>query len=339
MYFCLNSFSLKKVLIIRFSSIGDIILTTPLLRCVKQQLGMEVHYLTKKSFSGLLQHNPYLDALHYIEKEIEPDLIQKLKAEQFDFLVDLHGNWRSLRIKKALGVRSKTFAKLNLQKWLLIHLGIDLMPRQHVADRYLDTVAHLGVYNDDKGLDYFMAPETSVDIDLNKPYIAWSIGGSFTPKKLAVAQVADVCKKMDLPVYLLGGSNEVEEAQEIIEVCGQSNIKSFCGKLSLDQTALLIKKSKVILSNDTGLMHIGAAFKKSIVSFWGCTKPILGFTPYAAASDSIEIISNISTRPCSKHGKSCKHKSLGCIKFIDSKNIEKAVLKLLKKPNRFARSF
>lgn len=320
---------MKKVLIIRFSSIGDIILTTPVLRCIKQQLGLEVHYLTKKSFSGLLQHNPHVDALHFIDKEIGAELIEKLKAEQFDFLVDLHGNWRSLRIKKTLGVPSKTFAKLNLQKCLLIHLGIDLMPRQHVADRYLDTLVHIGVSNDHKGLDYFMAPETSVDVDLNKPFIAWSIGGSFTPKKLAAAQVADVCNKMDVPVYLLGGSEEIEEAEAIIEVCRQSNIKSFCGKLSLDETALLIKKSKVLLSNDTGLMHIGAAFKKSIVSFWGCTKPSLGFAPYAAASDSIEILSNISKRPCSKHGKSCKHKRLGCIKFIDSKDIEKAVLKLL----------
>ena len=329
MYFCLNSFSLKKVLIIRFSSIGDIILTTPVLRCINQQLGVEVHYLTKKSFSGLLQHNPHVDALHCIDKEIGTDLIEKLKDEKFDFLVDLHGNWRSLRIKKALGVPSKTFAKLNLQKWLLIHLGIDLMPRQHVADRYLDTLAHLGVSNDHKGLDYFMAPETTVDVDLNKPFIAWSIGGSFTPKKLAAAQVVDVCNKMDVPVYLLGGPKEVDEAEAIIEACGQPNIKSFCGKLSLDQTALLIKNSRVLLSNDTGLMHIGAAFKKSIVSFWGCTKPSLGFAPYAAASDSIEILSTISKRPCSKHGKSCKHKNLGCIKFIDSKDIEKAVLKLL----------
>ena len=329
MYFCLNSFSLKKVLIIRFSSIGDIILTTPVLRCIKQQLRLEVHCLTKKSFSGLLQHNPYVDALHCIDKEIGADLIENLKAEQFDFIVDLHGNWRSLRIKNALGVPYKTFAKLNLQKWLLIHMGIDLVPRKHVVDRYIDTVAHLGVSNDHKGLDYFMAPDTSVDVDLNKPFIAWSIGGSFAPKKLALAQVADVCNKIDVPVYLLGGSQEVEEAEAIIEACGQPNIKSFCGKLSLDQTALLIKKSRVLLSNDTGLMHIGAAFKKSIVSFWGCTKPSLGFAPYAAASDSLEILSNISKRPCSKHGKSCKHKRFGCIKFIDSKDIEKAVLKLL----------
>ena len=320
---------MKKVLIIRFSSIGDIILTTPILRCINQQLGVEVHYLTKKSFSGLLKFNPYVEAVHSIDKEIEFDLIEKLKAEQFDFLVDLHGNWRSLRIKKKLGVPSKTFTKLNLQKWLLIHLGIDVMPRQHLVDRYIDTVAHLGVSSDHKGLDYFIPPETSVDLDLNKPFVAWSIGGSFTPKKLATAQVADVCNKLDIPVYLLGGPKEIGEGQAIVVACGKRNVKSFCGKLSLDQTALLIKKSKLLLSNDTGLMHIGAAFKKTIISFWGCTKPSLGFAPYAAAPDSVEILSNISKRPCSKHGKSCKHKSLGCIKYIDSKVIEKAVVKLL----------
>jgi len=312
---------LKKVLIIRFSSIGDIILTTPVLRCLKLQTGVEVHYLTKKSFSGLLQHNPHVDAVNCIDKEIGAELIEKLKTEQFDFIVDLHGNWRSLRIKKALGLPSKTFAKLNLQKWLLIHLGIDLMPRQHVADRYLDTLIHLGVSNDHRGLDYFMAPETNVDVDFNKPFIAWSIGGSFTPKKLAAVQVADVCNKLDLPVFLLGGSQDVNEADAIIEACGKQNVQSFCGKLSLDQTALLIKNSRVLLSNDTGLMHIGAAFKKSIISFWGCTKPSLGFAPYAADSSSVQLLSETSKRPCSKHGKSCKYNALGCIKSIDSDKI------------------
>lgn len=312
---------MKKVLIIRFSSIGDIVLTTPVLRCLKQQLKVEVHYLTKKSFAGLLQHNPYVAQVHAMVQEIDSKLIEYLKAEHFDLVIDLHGNWRSLRIKNALGVPSKTFSKLNLQKWLLIHVGIDLMSQQHVVDRYLNTIAHLGVSNDHKGLDYFMAPETSVDIDLNKPFIAWSIGGSYAQKKLAVHQVADVCNQLDLPVFLLGGPQEAAEAEAIMSSCGQQNVLSFCGALSLDQTALLIKKSSLLLTNDTGLMHMGAAFNKPIISFWGCTKPSLGFAPYGAAESSIELLSEASDRPCSKHGKSCKHQALGCIKQINSDKI------------------
>ena len=156
-----------------------------------------------------------------------------------------------------------------------------------------------------------MAPETSVDVDLNIPFIAWSIGGSFIHKKLAATQVADVCNKIDMPVFLLGGPKEVDEAEAIIEACGQPNIQSFCGKLSLDQTALLIKNSRVLLSNDTGLMHIGAAFKKSIVSFWGCTKPSLWFCALCCGFRFCStLLSETSKKPCSKHGKSCKHNAL-----------------------------
>lgn len=312
---------MKKVLIIRFSCIGDIVLTTPVLRCLKQQLNLEVHYLTKKSFAGLLQYNPYVAKVHAMVQEIDLKLIKQLKAEYFDLVIDLHGNWRSLFIKNVLGVPSKTYSKLNLQKWLLINVGIDLMPQQHVVDRYLDTISHLGVSNDQKGLDYFIAPGTKVDRGVEGPFIAWSIGGSYTQKKLAVLQVANVCNQLDLPVFLLGGKQEVAEAEAIISICGQQNVQSFCGALSLDQTALIIKKSSLLLTNDTGMMHIGAAFKKPIISFWGCTKPSLGFAPYGAVESSIEMLSEASVRPCSKHGKSCKHIALGCIKQIDSDKI------------------
>ena len=156
-----------------------------------------------------------------------------------------------------------------------------------------------------------MAPETTVEVDLNKPFIAWSIGGSFTPKKLATAQVDDVCKKNGCAGLSFRRSRRDEEAEAIIEACGQPNIESFCGKLSLDQTALLIKNSRVLLSNDTGLMHIGAAFKKSIVSFWGCTKPSLGFAPICCGLRVLcSCFPTTSKGPCSKHGKSCKHKVL-----------------------------
>ncbi len=324
---------MNKILIIRFSSIGDVILTTPVVRCLKKQANVQVHYLTKKSYAGMLQQNPYVDHVHTMDQEIDSTLIQNLKAQQFNFVIDLHGNWRSLRIKKSLGIASKTFAKLNFYKWLLLYLRIDLMPQQHVVDRYLETVAHMGVSNDQQGLDYFIPSPTKVEAVLDSPFIAWSLGGSFVQKKLEVQQVADACKKISLPIFLLGGPEEAADAEAIMEACGQQNIQNFCGKFSLDQTALLIKNCRLLLSNDTGLMHIGAAFKKSIISFWGCTKPSLGFAPYGAANNSIQILSKVSDKPCSKHGKSCKHSTKGCVKFIEPKEIEEALISLLQEPN------
>ena len=88
---------MKKILVIRFSSIGDIVLTTPVIRCLKKQLNIELHYLTKSSFKGMLNNNPYVDKVHTIDKEIDAELIQQLKSENFDFIADLHHNLRTLR--------------------------------------------------------------------------------------------------------------------------------------------------------------------------------------------------------------------------------------------------
>src|SRR4051812_39908445 len=111
-----------KVLVIRFSSIGDIVLTTPVIRCLKlQKPGIEVHYLTKAIYGTLLINNPFIDKLHYLDDDIAP-LVEALKKEKFDCIIDLHNNIRTLRIKKALKVRSYAFPKLNVQKWLLTNL-------------------------------------------------------------------------------------------------------------------------------------------------------------------------------------------------------------------------
>ena len=94
---------MKKILIIRFSSIGDIVLTTPVIRCIKEQKPeIEIHYLTKKSFKGILEYNPYLSKIHTIEKDIK-EIATELKQENFDYVIDLHNNFRSLQTKRIIG--------------------------------------------------------------------------------------------------------------------------------------------------------------------------------------------------------------------------------------------
>lgn len=125
-----------KILVVRFSSIGDIVLTTPILRCIKQQLPQAtVHYLTKASFARVLQGNPYIDKLQVIEKEIT-EIMAELKAEKYDYILDLHNNLRTRRLKAALKVKSAAYPKLNGKKWLLVNLKINAMPNLHIVDRY-----------------------------------------------------------------------------------------------------------------------------------------------------------------------------------------------------------
>jgi len=315
---------MKKILIIRFSSIGDIVLTTPVIRCLKKQLNAEVHYLTKSSFKGILNNNPYVDKVHTIEKEISSELIAELKNENFDFIADLHHNLRTLRLKKALNISSKSFPKYNIQKWLLVNLKIDRMPQMHIVDRYMETVSSLGVVNDAKGLDYFI-PETS-KVDLSRlpeiqsnGYVGIVIGGQHATKMMPILKLIELCDSLSEPIVLLGGPEDKLRGEEIVNAVG---VKVFngCGQFKLDESASLVQQANWIITHDTGLMHIAAAFKKRIVSVWGNTVPELGMYPYLPdPSSKIVQIKGLSCRPCSKIGYSkCPKSHFKCMEHAVS---------------------
>ena len=315
---------MKKILIIRFSSIGDIVLTTPVIRCLKKQLNAEVHYLTKSSFIGILNNNPYVDKVHTIDKEISSELIAELKNENFDFIADLHHNLRTLRLKKALNISSKSFPKYNIQKWLLVNLKIDRMPKMHIVDRYMETVSSLGVVNDAKGLDYFI-PETS-KVDLSRlpkiqsnGYVGIVIGGQHETKMMPILKLIELCDSLSEPIVLLGGPEDKHRGEEIVKVVGVS-VFNGCGQFKLDESASLVQQANWVITHDTGLMHIAAAFKKRIVSVWGNTVPELGMYPYLPdPSSKIVQIKGLSCRPCSKIGYSkCPKTHFKCMEHAVS---------------------
>jgi len=312
-----------KILIIRFSSIGDIILTTPVVRCIKQQKpDSEIHYLTKKTFEGILKHNPYLSKIHVIEKDVR-EVIEDLKKENFDFIIDLHNNIRSMQIKRILRKPSSTFKKLNFKKWLLVNFKINKMPSLHVVDRYMQTVEALGIKNDAKGLDYFIPPMDAVSVSSlpkshQNGYIGFVIGAKHFTKRLPTEKIISICKKINLPIILLGGKEDAARA-EIIETAVGAIIYNSCGKYNLNQSASLIRQATKIITHDTGLMHIAAAFKKEIISVWGNTVPAFGFSPYLPDSKSkIVEVKNLSCRPCSKIGyDKCPKGHFKCMVLID----------------------
>ena len=138
---------MHKILIIRFSSIGDIVLTTPVIRCVKQQLeNAEVHYLTKSAFAPILSANPHIDKLFAIDKDVS-ECIDDLRSENYDHVVDLHNNLRTAILKRGLKKPTSVLNKINFQKWLKVNFKIDRLPHTHIVERYLKTVEKLGVAN------------------------------------------------------------------------------------------------------------------------------------------------------------------------------------------------
>jgi ADP-heptose:LPS heptosyltransferase len=324
-----------KILVIRFSSIGDIVLTTPVMRCIKQQLaGASVHFLTKASFKPVVAYNPYIDKVHYFDGDLA-ETIAELKKEGFDYVLDLHNNLRTARVKRALRAKSYSFPKLNIKKWLLVNLKVNLMPSKSIVERYMEPARKLGVKNDGQGLDYFLAHKDKLqnkDVPMSHwaGYVACVIGGSFNTKKLPVEKWKEFCKLVPYPVMLLGGPEDAEDGNAI---AGQDRIKIYnaCGKFSLNESAWLVQKAQVVVSNDTGLMHIAAAYKKPIISLWGNTSPEMGMYPYYGYNDLKETLDpkmilmyneNLSCHPCSKIGyDKCPKGHFKCMNELNMMNL------------------
>ena len=297
---------MTKFLIIRFSSIGDIVLTTPVIRCLKQQYpDAEVHYVTKKSYKTLLENNPYIDKVFTLEKSLN-DLVKQLKSEDYDYVIDLHNNLRTSIIKLRLGVKSFSFEKLNFQKWILVKFKKDIMPRIHIVDRYMKTVESLGVKNDNKGLDYFIPEKDDLPLDwlpesFQKKYAVYAIGGQHETKKMPLHKMVELCKTIKLPLVLIGGKEDTIISEQLSVSIKNIPIFDACGKMNLNQSASIIQKAEIVYTHDTGMMHVAAALKKKVISIWGNTVPEFGMYPYQTSFEIVEN-KNLHCRPCSKIG-------------------------------------
>lgn len=298
-----------KFLIIRFSSIGDIVLTTPVIRCLKKQVPeAEVHFLTRDNYRAVIEHNPYIDRVQVLAHSWEL-MIEELKAQDYDYIIDLHHNAKTLRVKNALKKKAYSFYKLNIQKYFYTAFKINLLPKLHIVDRYLQTVASFGVKNDGAGLDYFIsaADETKredIPGSHQAGYIACVIGAALGTKRWPVHKWKEFCAQLEHPVILLGGPEDKMSGDEIAAV-DPIKVYNACGKFKLNESADLVRKAKLVITNDTGLMHIAAAYKKPVISLWGNTVPSFGMTPYygnVPVSDLILQTSKLWCRPCSKIG-------------------------------------
>lgn len=344
-----------KILIIRFSSIGDIVLTTPVIRCLKKQVAdAEIHFLTKKSFEPVLRANPYIDHLHLLDDSLDTT-ITTLKVQNFDWVIDLHHNLRTLRIKKALKRPAKSFNKLNIQKWLLTNLKINLLPSKHIVDRCLETVAHLGVKNDGAGLDYFIPEKEEIkpgDLPASHQlgYIGLVVGAAHATKRLPLHKLKELVKLLDHPIVVLGGPED-RSTGEVLSEQDPIKIYNACGKFSLNESADLVRKAKLIITHDTGLMHMAAAFRKPVISVWGNTVPAFGMTPYInqpgapavlwnrqngtgstdGAGGRAEVeVKGLKCRPCSKIGHdACPKGHFRCMENMDLELVHKKAQQFL----------
>lgn len=294
-----------KILVIRFSSMGDIIYTTPVVRCLKKQIpGAEVHFLTKPAFKYIYDNNPYVDKLLLLRSTLS-ETIDEIKAEKYDHIVDLHNNLRTAIIKLRTGIPASTYKKQPVKKWLSLKFKLKLIPPTHLVDRYLKAVESLGVVNDGQPIDYYIKADHKLGNLLpsshQNGYVAFIIGATHFTKRMPNYKISSICKKLNLPVVLLGGNDVKENGNTIAAEVGDK-IYNACGITSLDESVFLVSQAKSIIGFDTGLTHIAEAFNKPIASVWGGTVPdLLGVQPYMV-KDVLVAGVDISCRPCSKFG-------------------------------------
>jgi len=314
-----------KILVIRFSSLGDIIYTTPVVRCLKKQIpGAEVHFLTKPAFKYIYEGNPYTDKLLYLKPSLS-ETIADIKSEQYDYILDLHNNLRTFLIKIRTGIKSSTYKKQPVLKWLSLKFRLKLIEPIHLVNRYMKTVAFLGVKNDEQPIDYYIKGNHQIDALLptafQNKYSVFIVGATHFTKRLPNSKIINICKNINNPIVLLGGKDVELNGVEIESKC--TNVYNACGKTNLDESVFLLANSACVIGFDTGLTHIAEAFSLPIVSIWGGTVPeLLGVQPYKVKNVLIAGI-DIDCRPCSKFGlEKCPKGHFKCMNDMPENPIE-----------------
>jgi ADP-heptose:LPS heptosyltransferase len=278
-------------------------------------------------------------------------MIHELREENYDYVIDLHHNVRTLGVKKDLGKKSFSFHKLNIEKYIYTSIKVNILPKLHIVDRYLATVKSFGVKNDGAGLDYFISEKDEthkhdIPASHHAGYIGCVIGAAHGTKKWPINKWKEFAEKMDHPLIILGGKDDMEMGKEIASV-DAVKVYNACGKFSINESADLVRKAKVVVSHDTGLMHIAAAYKRPVVSLWGNTVPSFGMYPYYGDNylrgykdgsglnrDSLPYdilqVNKLWCRPCSKIGyDKCPLGHFKCMQKIEVDSVLDAVRKKL----------
>jgi ADP-heptose:LPS heptosyltransferase len=263
----------------------------------------EIHYVTKQPFTSLVEYNTYISKIHVFTDNLH-QLVLKLKQENFDYIVDLHNNIRSGRLRRKLGVKSFVYHKYSFEKWLYSTFRIDRLPRTHVVEKFLQAVAALNIRDDGKGLDYYFPPDIKQPLlpegFITSGYFVIALGAAHKGKQCPAAKHLEYISRVEGNFVLIGGANDNALADEIMTgFTGKktsAKVINMCGKTNLHESAVIIKNCTTLITNDSGMMHIGAALGKKIISLWGQTIPEFGMYPYKSAAGSVILQPEMSRR-------------------------------------------
>ena len=318
----------KRVLIIRLSSLGDVLLTTPLVRSLKNNYhDLIIDYLVKPNFEVAVKLNPHINSV--IIYNDSPELAIQLKQNNYDLVIDLHNNLRTKKIVRQLGVLHYKFVKPNLEKFLLVHTKINLLKeKKPIPIRYAEVIPENEL--DDKGLELFIPKDISSELEGSNKVIGFAPGAFHFTKRWPIEYYAELGKKLnkdDYTIAILGGKSDkiiCNDLQKMIP-----NSLDLSNNNDLFRTAVHIKNCKALVCNDSGLMHTASAVGTPVVSIFGSTVKESGFAPYGIKNIVVEN-SELKCRPCTHIGKSkCPKGHFKCMREITPDLLYKRLNKFL----------
>jgi heptosyltransferase-2 len=340
--------NLKKILIIRLSAIGDILLTTPVIRVLKNSFpGIKIDFLVKEKFAPLIETNRHLNEIVKLvptnNKFDIGHLIQEIRSKEYDGLVDLQSNFRSYLLYIFSNIDSKVrFKHHRLERFFLVHFGWNLYNEiKPVPFRYLNAISSWGMEDDGLGLELNIDKEADRSIsirfrdnklDEQKSLIVLAPGASRSTKRWPAYRFGEIGKyfsQKNAQIALVGGKFDIDVCKEVVKNM-DDNVWDFSGQLSLQETAAVVKRADLLITNDTGVMHIGAATGRRIVAIFGPTTNHLGFMPFRTSSVVVE--KELNCRPCSFHGTDrCPKGHFRCMQEIISNDVIRAAEDIIRK--------
>ena len=328
-----RSVKMKKILLIRFNSIGDIVLTSPVVRFLSRE-GYELHYVLKKTYKELVVHNPGIHKCWFLEDDLD-SLIQELKEEEFDLVVDLHNTIRSKYLRRALKRPSRVLKKHRVKDWLMVNFGLFRQQKKHMSLRFMELVQDMINTKDPINTEFHFPDERQENsyLDVNESYVCIAVATAFYTKTIPVDILHDLIQKIDRKIVLLGGPADQQIAESLVEMNAEKPVLNLVGKIDIIDSASILEDAAVLITGDTGLMHIAAALGTPTVSIFASTHPILGFTPfYGSREVEHYIIQNdeLSCRPCTKQGRnSCPKSHFKCMNGLSVDEIYSKVERLI----------
>jgi lipopolysaccharide heptosyltransferase II len=343
----LNPGSMRRILIIRLGAIGDVLLSTPVVRVLSERFPeLRIDFLTKEAYISILKNHSNLNrVIGFSQKRgfrALHEILRFIRRGKYDAVVDLQNNLRSRIFTRFSGVKfRKTFHSGRIKRFFLVHFRWNVYRDiQPVPLKYLRTVRDLGAEDDGKGLDLFVEPaaERSVRAKFKKtgvrssePILALAPGAGRATKRWPCEQFANVglhFVRKGFQVVILGGPKDADACESVRSRMSDSSV-SFCGILTLQETAALLKHSVLLVTNDTGLMHMASALKKKTVAIFGPTTRHFGFFPFRSPAAVVE--TDLRCRPCSYHGtEHCPKRHFRCMLAISSAEVIGAAERVLK---------